>query len=373
MKISYIANIRLPTEKAHGIQIMKMCEAFALLGHEVQIVVPRRANTLSVDLFEYYSVVPSAREKIHIVYTPSIELIKLGKIGFWIQTWIFAQLASFKMRKFRPGAVISRDVIVLLNMILIHPNLVWEAHRDSLNFATKLLLKKAKVVAISEGLMRLYFYHVPNPSRIRTIPDAVEIQKFSIPVTVPEARRKLCLPAEKKIALYAGHLYDWKGAQVLALAAQGFEENELAVFVGGTDFDIAAFTERNKDAKNIAILGRKPHSEIPYYLKAADVLVIPNSAKVKISSHYTSPLKLFEYMASGKAIVASDLPSLREILDENTAFFVEPDNAESLRLGIQKLFKNGVQAAQLGNAAHTKVQNYTWEKRAKYISKFIQP
>jgi glycosyltransferase involved in cell wall biosynthesis len=168
------------------------------------------------------------------------------------------------------------------------------------------------------------------------------------------------------VALYCGHLYGWKGAQTFADAAMRFTNYQLAVFVGGTDWDLEDFKEKNKNNSHILVLGRKPHTEIPLYLKAADVLVLPNSAQYKLSSHYTSPLKLFEYMASGTPIVASDIPSLREVLNERTAVFFEADNPVSLHEAVKSVFERGFETESLNEVKH-----YTWEKRAQKIANFI--
>lgn len=365
MKICYIANVRIPTEKAYGIQIMKMCEAFALLGHEVDLILPKRQNPITQSAFDFYNIRPEARERITIHYISSINLMSLGKIGFWLQSWWFAEAASIHMRRKYPDAVYSRDPIVLCNMFLIHKNLVWEAHRGELGFAVKTLLKKAKLVSISWGLAHLYENFT---KKILVAPDGVDLGQFMIGEDKDSCRKKVGFPTVKKIALYCGHLYDWKGAQYLADAALKFTNYELAVFVGGTDRDIEDFRRKNKDNQRILIIGRKPHSEIPFYLKAADVVVLPNSAKETISSHYTSPLKLFEYLASGTPIVASDLPSLREILNEKTAVFFEPDSSDSLYDAVKYVFASG-----FNSEAEQEVEHYTWDKRAEKIIQFIQP
>ena len=104
------------------------------------------------------------------------------------------------------------------------------------------------------------------------------------------------------------------------------------------------------------------------YLRAADVLVLPNSAKKEVSKTYTSPMKLFEYMASSVPIVASDLQSLREVLDDSTCYFFISDNSESLATVITKALKD-LQAPAKAARPHEKVQRYTWGNRAESILK----
>jgi glycosyltransferase involved in cell wall biosynthesis len=368
MKICYIANVRLPTEKAHGIQIMKTCEAFALLGHEIELIVPTRKNTISADPFEYYEITPEARKRITIKYVKVPDLIRFGRIGFTIQTLWFSESASIEMRKNYPDVVYSRDSIVLFNMFLIHKHLVFEAHRGETSFHVKLVLKKAKLVAISWGLADFYSKYARS---CIIAPDGVDLEQFAIPEDREAAKKLVGFPKEKKVALYWGHLYDWKGAQYLAEAAHMFTNYEVAVFVGGTDVHVEQFKSKYGHNPHVQILGRRMHEQAPYFMKAADVLVLPNSAKEKISSHFTSPLKLFEYMASGTPIVAADLPSLREILSEKTALFFTPDNPESLLSAVKKVFNENHN--EMAAAARLDVEHYSWNKRAQKIATFINP
>jgi len=116
---------------------------------------------------------------------------------------------------------------------------------------------------------------------------------------------------------------------------------------------------------------------VPRYLKAADVVVLPNSRnsrqkRFSIYSRYdTSPIKLFEYLASGAPIVASDLPSIREIVSEEEVFFVKPDDPQELAQGIERLLTDQEFARTLSSRALERSKEYTWEKRAKKIVEFI--
>ncbi|MDE2021763.1 MAG: glycosyltransferase family 4 protein, partial [Patescibacteria group bacterium] len=149
------------------------------------------------------------------------------------------------------------------------------------------------------------------------------------------------------------------------------DDKTLFVFVGGTENDTKAFREKYAFVKNIRVIGKRPHAEIPLYLRAADILVLPNSGKEDLSRLYTSPLKLFEYMASGVPIIASDLPSIREILDESLAYFFTPDDHESLSRAINKVFQNYEEAKGKGASARVVAEKYSWEKRARGILDFI--
>jgi glycosyltransferase involved in cell wall biosynthesis len=229
------------------------------------------------------------------------------------------------------------------------------------------------VVTISDSLRQLLTktYHFPE-RRIVVIRDAVDIGLFNIVESSVACRQKLNLPINKKIVLYTGHLYGWKGAGMLAEAAKELDQNTLTVVVGGTDRDLVRFRSCYAATSNMLIVGRRPHEEIPLWLKAADILVIPNSAKEEISSHYTSPLKLFEYLAAGKPIVATDLPSLREVLSNQVAEFVTPDDASSLAAGIKKLLTDPNRCVKMSELSRELVAGYTWAGRARKIINFLR-
>ena len=224
------------------------------------------------------------------------------------------------------------------------------------------------MVVITQKLKELFVKNGISENKILVAPDAVDLEKFDIKETQEECRKRLNLPLDKKIVLYTGHLYQWKGTSTLIEAARHLPKEVEIYFVGGTKRDLANVKSQMSSVK---FIGQRPHSEISYWLKAADVLVLPNSGKEEISKSWTSPLKLFEYMASKRPIVASDLPSLREILNENNAVLVRPDDQESLAQGIKRVLEDKDLAEKISNRAFQNVQNHTLEKRAENILKFI--
>lgn len=371
-KLYYIANVRLPTEKAHGIQIMEMCQAFVDSGMEVELVIPDRktvidGRVINEDPYRYYGV----REVFKIKKLWCLDLVKWGRSGFIIQSLSFAfHGAYFSLVK--EGVFYTRDEVIATLFKLMGKKVVWEAHMGHKNFLTFLIIKmKVPVVAITHGLKNLYCKMGVAEENLLVAPDGVNLEKFSIKETKAEAREKLGLKQDIKIILYTGHLYEWKGVSVLAETARLNSVNGLFMFIGGTDKHVRSFQEKYGGFPNIKILGRKSHSEIPLYLRAADVLVLPNSAKVEISRLYTSPMKLFEYMASGTPIIASNIPSLREILGNGEAYFFEADNSDSLFESIERALGEKNETLNKAERALEKVRNYSWSERSKKIIKFI--
>jgi len=89
-------------------------------------------------------------------------------------------------------------------------------------------------------------------------------------------------------------------------------------------------------------------------------------------AYFMSPLKMFEYMASQRPIVATNLPSTREVLNENNAVLVEPDDSEKLAKGIKKVLDNKELSQKIAEQAYLDVKKYTWEKRVKDIIKLLK-
>ena len=148
--------------------------------------------------------------------------------------------------------------------------------------------------------------------------------------------------------------------------------NDAADLVAICDTNARALA-RAMNLANVVFAGHVAPERVPLYQAAADVLVLPNTAQATISREHTSPLKLFEYMAAGRPIVASDLPSLREVLRHgDNAWLVQPDDPAALAQGIQHLLAEPTLAARLAAQAQEEVQAYTWEQRAERILSFVE-
>jgi len=373
----------VPTEKAHGIQIAKMCEAFASSNFEdieMELIAPQRFNHIRDNPFEYYGIEKNFKIK-KLFCLDLIPLDKfLGPISFWVESFTFSLSVFLYLLFKKSNFIYSRDLPPLFLLSFFKKNLFYEMHDFPLKFQRRfcqIIFKKIK------GIITTNEWKKKEAQRVFGLRDdeifksfnGVDIGRFHLKETKTECRKKLGLAQDKKIVLYTGHLYSWKGVDVLTEVSQYLPKNIEIYFVGGTEKDIKRFkiqhSKRSDRRCRIQIVGHRPHLEIPYWLKSADVLVLPNTAKQDISKYWTSPLKMLEYMASGTPIVASDLPSVREIVDENSAFLVKPDDSLSLSQGIKKILQNTQLADMVSGQAFQNVQQYTWIKRAKKILNFV--
>ena len=222
MKMLYFANIRLPTEKAYGIQIMKMCEASSLAGTEVTLVIPTRANPEfnGVNPFDYYGVKKSfALQRIKML--DPWWLIRLPQ-GIYIKVQGFLFIFKLYIRFFihnkysKYDVAYTRDEYLLSLLHKFFPRVAWEAHTlpSHPQRYIRAWRKCQHIVAITKGLKDALVKQGMDPDLIMVAPDGVDVARFQISDFRFQIRQELGLPQDKKIVLYSGHLYEWKGAGV---------------------------------------------------------------------------------------------------------------------------------------------------------------
>lgn len=193
-------------------------------------------------------------------------------------------------------------------------------------------------------------------------PDGVDIEPYQ-DITRQDAREQLELPKDDDIVMYTGHLYRGKGVETLVEAAKGLDAT--VYIVGGYDEDIQRVKTEADIPDNVVFTGFVEPSKIPVYQVAADVLVAPYTSE---SRPWVSPLKLFEYMAAGRPIVASDRKVLQEVLEDGeNAIIFEKDRADSLRNTLKQVLQDEILAKRLSRNAQEFVQKYIWERRAARI------
>ncbi len=376
-KLFYVANIRMPTEKAHGIQIIKMCEAFAKEGKEVELIVPNRTTKIKDDPFTYYNV----ENKFKITRLWSLDLIFLGKVGFYIQALTFSKRVSMYLF-FKKGIFYTRDEIVAFYLRLINKSTFWEVHMGQQNLFASLSLKMGvKIIVITEALKDLYIKKFIEKDKILVAPDAYDPKEFDYLLSKESLRKELNLPIDRTIISYIGKYKTMglsKGVENIIPSFIDLYKKDSSIFlliVGPEEKEKKEFVSLFDSVKipqtSYKILTHVNHLEAPKYMKASDILlmVYPNTTHY---AYYMSPLKLFEYMASGAAIIASDLPSLREILNDSSCFFFNPDDQRNFNRVLSEAIFNKELRKIKAEEAYENVQKHTWNKRAKNILEFIK-
>jgi len=384
MRLFYVANARIPTEKAHGLQVMKMCEAFADFGLEVELIIPRRKNPIKKDAFDFYGI--KRNFKIKKVFALDPPYVKgLGLVTLYLQN-ISLGLSMFLRVLFNPRKYSTDSIFYFRDrfspwlLALINRKVFIEFHAFRSHFGQFkflfprlggmiLLTKKAKEDFINLGV---------GEEKILIAPDSVDLDIFNLNISKEEARNKLRLPLSKKIIIYTGRFKTMgmdKGlGDILRAIKLSDNTHILFIAVGGSEEEIKFYKRVVDDlsvSAQVNFIGLVPQNELAVYQKAADALLMPFPLNEHYA-YYMSPLKMFEYMASKRPIIASDLPSIREVLSENSSIIIEPCNPASLAEGIKKCLSDNELANKIAEQAFDDIHNYTWNKRVKNIMDFIK-
>jgi glycosyltransferase involved in cell wall biosynthesis len=377
------ADTRFPIERANGVQTMATCRALAARGHHVTLVTRPDTASVARDPFTFY-------DEPHV---PTLRFLNVPAAGGPRTRRVRFLLSALTLsRRTAAGAVIyTRDLglaaLLLQAPMARRPRLVYEAHGVSAVVAEEMprLLGQAGAAASPAKLRRLdrrerrVWRHA---SAIVTVTKALaaelEQRHGARPnvFVVPDGARVDPPPANpargrSAVAGYAGHLYPWKGVDVFIRALARVPEIR-GLIVGGHPQEadrqrVEELAGQTGVSDRLTVTGLVPPGEVRRALQPATMLVLPNTASA-ISERYTSPLKLFEYLAAGRPIVASDLPAFREILtDGETAVLVKPGDVEALAGALQRLAADEALAARLGAAARALAPAYSWDARAARI------
>ena len=229
--------------------------------------------------------------------------------------------------------------------------------------------------ALRKALERSTNFQFPNEA-ILLAPNGVELEKYAGLPSPVEARRQLILKEGLTVG-FTGHIYPGRGADLLfELAKQMPNVNFL--WVGGTPELVDFWRGKLSEAgmTNVTMTGFVKHESIPLYQAAADVLLMPYSRSIEASSgqdiaEVINPMKMFEYMASGRGIVCADLSVIREVLNEGNAVFCEPEDVGKWKVEIEKLLADEPRRLALGAQARKDVEQLTWVKREERVMEFL--
>ncbi|MBK9924803.1 MAG: glycosyltransferase [Anaerolineales bacterium] len=365
MKIVAIAGSQIPSDTANSLQVMKACNALVQLGHDLTLIVPEfddRSST--IDLQKHYGL----QTNIHIEY--------LSASNRRLFTWQSVQRA----RALKPDLLYVWMIQSAVFGLLFKLPTVFEIHiqpTGTLGPAWHRAFAKLRgrkcLASITQALVdvleRKHNIRFQRDEVVIT-PNGVDLERFaSLPDPVT-ARQQLNFPNAPTV-MCTGHLYAGRGADLFLALAKELQQAHF-IWVGGKPEDVETWKARAQ-SDNVTFTGFIPNQDLPLYQSAADVLLMPYSRSIRGSSgtadsgSVASPMKMFEYMAAGRAIVTADLLVIREVLNEKSAVFCEPDDLSNWKLVIGELLTDEPRRVTLGKQAMDDVQGYTWLARAEKI------
>jgi glycosyltransferase involved in cell wall biosynthesis len=379
MNILYVANARIPTEKAHGAAIMHACDAFVEAGAQVELAIARRVNPIRVDAHEFYSV----EKRFRIRRLPTLDLFfahdVVGSIVFYIQAVSFyISLFCWAVFRDRMSIVYTRDAPALM-LSYLGFKVFFECHsipkkRDGF---FRMLQQAEGIVVISQALKQALIEGGIAEGDIIVEPSGVNLATFDLAVSQHDARARLDIPQSARLLVYTGNFMTFRQDKGIADILQALTKLDQTISfyaVGGSPAECAYYEHLAAElgvSARTRFIGHRDQSELALYQRAADVLLMPFPDLPHYRNHM-SPIKMFEYAASHRPIIASDLPTIREVLDEQCAMIVPPGNPSAIADAARALMADTQGAERLAKEAYERVAlPHTWRARARHIVSFL--
>lgn len=374
MRLYYVAFARIPTEKAHGLTIVKSCESFSNAGAEVTLFLPRRETQFSEDIFITYGI----ERNFSVRYLPVIDFLHYSpnRVAFYL-TFLSFYISAYVTIFFLPrknAVIYTRDALLLT---LGGPmRKVLECHH--VFGKTKRYMRTAHrashIVTISKALKEKFLQAGFSKEKILVAPSGVDLSVFTADASKEKAREECGIPQGSIIA-YTGNFTTMGKDKGISSILQALAKLPGVFFVaaGGSDNDIQKYKEEASllGVQNRVIFkGFMPQKKLALINRAADIVLMPFPDMSHYREHM-SPVKMFEYMASGRPIIASDLPTIREVLDESTALLVPPGDVNVLTGAIKTLLSDAERGEMLSTKARMQVEQYSWDNRARAILRFL--
>ncbi len=361
MRLIYAASIAFSDKLANRVQIRVMAEEFQKkLGDNFCLGV----NYKNIDS-EKIKIICFNSPKSYVLAWRYLKFIKKNNIAY-----IYCREARLLF------------FLILFNKLFFHlkSKYIYELHSLlERNLTDKIVERFLSMfvsifIFVNKNLRDIYFkkYSIADDKAL-VAPDGVDLNVFGIDLSKEEAKKRFNLPLDKKIIGYTGRFTTMdmdKGVKDILKALKILSDKEiLFIAIGGygkeLDFYKSLAAQYGIGGQTI-LLGLHSQPDLAVYQKACDALLMPFPDK-RHYAYYMSPLKMFEYMASKRPIIATDLPSIREVLSEKNAVIVKPDNPEDLARGIEEVLINKELAEKISAQAFIDAKKYTWEKRVEKI------
>jgi glycosyltransferase involved in cell wall biosynthesis len=382
LRIAYITDERFPSVHTDSQQMVKTADALGGCGCAVDFVAPRMARHLLISrekrhraIASYYNV--EGRFSLRdILLWPASDL-RAEKLFHGLAGPLAAALGRYDV-------VYTRNIIPLTLASRLGLPVLFETYRalpESNPRSWRAVLRATRgrrflgISTHSEYSREKLVANGAAADAVAAIPNGYDPADFAAVPPREEARRALGLPMGCPLAVYTGHIRPDKGVGALVDLAEDVKEVQFAI-VGGNPKEVASLRAEieKRGLTNVVLPGHVPVARVPFYLVAADVLLVPPTAAPLVrSGHTVLPMKTFTYLAAGRPILAPDLKDTRGILVEGrNSIRVRPDDRVDAARGLRRLIDDSTLAATLGRAAAADAEKYTWEGRATRLVAFLE-
>jgi glycosyltransferase involved in cell wall biosynthesis len=380
-RVGIISDRVFPCNEADTQQIVKNASALARSGLEVELVVPRqqawafRPHDERVrELSDYYHL-ESAPEITQLLTLPTGDLRAPVKV-------LHGGAAPLYLAARRFDVAYSRNIFPGLLCLSLGLHVVYESYRawgnehPRLVAAASLLARHPRFVGLithsnyaAESMLR----HGFPADRVFVAHCGFDPADMEPRLDREAARATIGRSPSGQLVVYAGNLEPIQDIESILEVASRLPDVDF-LLVGGRPEDVARLTAHADriGAGNVAFTGHRPVVEVARYLYAADVLIIPPSSRpLRVHRRTVLPLKTFTYLAAGRPILAPALPDSGELLGEENALLVQPDDTAGTADALRALLADRARADRLAGAAHDTSLRLTWDARAARIRDWL--
>lgn len=376
VRLGYLVDSEIPSRKANSVHAVKMSSAFSNNNINLTLFCRGTKEGNITDAFSVYGI----KRKFEIcAFKPYVHKGILGKIDIILNG--FRQSLQVKKSK-KIDLIYARARVTLFFSMNISPYML-EAHEwpnsKMLRIMERIILKNRNckgLVVISNALKKKYIENYPFllTEKVHVLHDGADaVQKEISPLNIDNNKSDY----PECVIGYLGHLYPGKCMEII-LEIANQRPNYLFHIVGGTEQWISYWKEElnNRNIDNIIMYGFVENREVGAWYSAFDIFLLPLLNKILVDGgkkrdigRWISPLKLFEAMAYGNAILASRISTLQEVIEEGEeGLMASPDNIDEWLKQLDLLVQNPELRKKLGRAAKKKLEkSYTWDIRAKRI------
>jgi glycosyltransferase involved in cell wall biosynthesis len=366
-KMAYIARAAVPSPSTNSIHVAKISEAFVQQGENVLLIVSGGDEAL--DIKEYYGL----RDDFSVKRIGALGKDRLAQLKW-------ARRAVKEAKNFGADLIVTRDPLTALFSVLGKMETVLDLHGDLAHLCGRFYRmirwkwfvdnSRFHPVFISKGLQDYYQRKYGlSPAKSSVLPDGCNLDDFT-----EASKRELILSKEELHLGYFGKALVGKGIDLIRRLALLDKEDIFDIY-GAEKADAEKETGASFP-ENVVFHGHIVNKEVPEVMCNMDILLLPNQEKLDCEGEdigkFTSPLKMFEYMASGRVVIASDLPVLREVIDESNAYLADSNDENAWYEAIKAIRSDGEMARKKALKAQSDVENYTWYNRAGSMLKLAK-